>query len=200
MEVTFVTSNRGKLREVRELLRPFGIRIRWSRQALPELQADDLVTVVKAKLNSARVVSGALLVEDSGLFIDALGGFPGVYSSYIYRIWKFGPILELLRRRKKSAVFRTVAGLRLGGRRWLFTGERRGSILSRPRGKGGFGFDPIFRPEGERRTYAELSWNGRKNDRSHRALAIRKVGRFLRDTDHASTRAPAIGAKVRALS
>lgn len=178
-EVTFISTNPGKFREVRELLSPFGVRTRWRRRTLPEPQADTLEQVVAAKLAAVRDLTGYLLVEDSGLFIPALEGFPGVYSAHFLKAWKFGPILELLQHRDRRAYFRTVAGLRRGRERWTFSGEVLGSISLRAKGTHGFGYDPIFIPDGERKTFGELPIE-RKNELSHRARAIRKVGAFLR--------------------
>jgi XTP/dITP diphosphohydrolase len=178
MDVRFVTSNEGKFREVRALLAPFGIRTVRVRRTLPEPQADGLARVVRAKLEALPPHRTPTIVEDSGLFIHALNGFPGVYSAHVYRIWGFGPLLELLRRRPRRAVFRTVAGVRRDGETRLFTGECDGRIALRAKGSGGFGFDPIFVPGGMGRTFAELP-PSEKNLRSHRARAFRKVGRYL---------------------
>ncbi|MGA8424216.1 MAG: non-canonical purine NTP pyrophosphatase [Thermoplasmata archaeon] len=180
--VTFVSSNPGKSREAAAILRPFGIDVRWRKRILTEPQADDLETVVRAKLNAVRGIPGWVLVEDSGLFIPSLGGFPGVYSSYFEKIWghatNFRPFFELLRRRDRRATFRTVAGVRRGNRISLFVGKSEGRIAARPQGTQGFGYDPIFIPDGSKRTYAELS-AGEKNRLSHRARALRKVGKAL---------------------
>jgi len=177
-DVTFVSTNPGKAREVRELLAPFGVRTKWRRRTLPEPQADDLETVVEAKLAAVGGVRGYVLVEDSGLFVPSLGGFPGVYSAHFLKLWGFPPLLELLRRRDRTAYFRTVAGLRRGSRTWTFEGKVAGRIAARPRGRHGFGYDPIFIAEGGSRTFGEIS-ESEKNALSHRARAIRKVGRFL---------------------
>jgi XTP/dITP diphosphohydrolase len=123
--------------------------------------------------------AGFQLVEDSGLFLDGLSGFPGVYSAYIYRIWKFEEILELLRHRSRTATFRTVAGVQRGSRRAYFVGECRGSIARAPRGSHGFGFDPIFVPQRSRRTFAELE-PVEKLRISHRGKALHAVGEYLR--------------------
>jgi XTP/dITP diphosphohydrolase len=179
IDVTFVSSNPGKVREVRELLRPYGIRVRWRRRRLPEPQAEDLEEVLLAKMAAVRDIPGYVLVEDSGLFIPALRGFPGVYSAHFLRIWKFGPIFELMRGRPRNAYFRTVAGLQHGRHRWIVAGRVSGTIARRSSGRGGFGYDPIFIPKGWSRTFAE----GRpeeKNAISHRARAIRQVGELLR--------------------
>ncbi|HTW39473.1 MAG TPA: non-canonical purine NTP pyrophosphatase [Thermoplasmata archaeon] len=181
-DVTFVSTNPGKAREVREVLAPFGLRVRWVRRELPEPQADRLEDVLAAKLDAVGDLPGYVLVEDSGLFIPSLRGFPGVYSAHILRIWKFGPILELLRHRPRGAYYRAIAGLRCGSRRWTFSGEVRGTIARRPAGTGGFGYDPIFVPRGWDRTFAQGT-AAQKNAISHRARAIRQVGEhFARRT------------------
>ncbi|MGI0129223.1 MAG: non-canonical purine NTP pyrophosphatase [Thermoplasmata archaeon] len=185
--LTFVSSNPDKFREVREVLAPYGLRVRWARRELPEAQAEELADVVAGKLDSVRDIPGYVLVEDSGLFIPSLKGFPGVYSAHFLRIWKFGPIFELLRDRRREAYFRTVAGLQRGPRRWTFVGEVRGTIARRPAGTGGFGYDPIFVPRGWRRTFAEGT-QVEKNEISHRARAIRQVGERLGSLAPASPR------------
>jgi XTP/dITP diphosphohydrolase len=187
-DVTFVSTNPGKFREVREVLAPFGVRVRWRRRVLPEPQADRLEEVLAAKLDAVADVPGYVLVEDSGLFIPSLAGFPGVYSAHFLRAWKFGPIFELLRHRPRGAYYRAVAGLRRGGRRWTFSGEVRGSIALRPAGTGGFGYDPIFVPRGWERTFAQGD-AAAKNAISHRARAMRKVGEFLERTERSGRRA-----------
>ena len=178
--VTFVSTNPGKAREVAAVLAEYGVATRWRRRLLPEPQAPRLEEVVGAKLDAVRDLAGFVLVEDSGLFVPSLGGFPGVYSAHFLELWRFGPLLELLRRRPRRAYFRTVAGLRRGRRRWTFAGEVHGTIARRPRGAGGFGYDPIFVPDGWRRTFAEGT-AAEKNAISHRARALRKVGAFLAD-------------------
>ncbi len=175
--VTFVSTNAGKFREARSVLRPFGVELRWRRRTLTEPQSDDLLEVAEAKLVEARDITGYVLVEDSGLFIPSLHGFPGVYSAHFLKVWGFDPILELLRHRDRAAYFRTVAALGRGRRRWTFTGEVRGTIARRA-GRNGFGYDPIFVPTGWSRTFAQALPEA-KDRISHRARAIRKVGQFL---------------------
>ena len=176
--LTFVSTNPGKAREVRAILARYGVDVRWRRRSLAEPQADDLSTVVRSKLAAVRDVPGNVLVEDSGLFIDSLAGFPGVYSAHFLRVWGFGPMLELLRHRSREAEFRAAAGLRIGRRTQVFTGCVRGSIAPRARGSAGFGYDPIFIPEGWTETFAQVPADA-KNELSHRARAVRKVGEYL---------------------
>ncbi|MHB1434689.1 MAG: non-canonical purine NTP pyrophosphatase [Thermoplasmata archaeon] len=178
----FATRNPGKLREVREILAAFGVKVEPLPKRFVEPQADNLHDVVRAKLDTVRAIPGTVLVEDSGLFLPGLGGFPGVYSAYISGLWggpeQFRPLLRALKGAPRTAIFRTVAGVSIDGRDHLFAGESRGTVTRRPRGSGGFGYDPIFVPVGERRTFAEMSAE-EKNRYSHRGRALRKVGRFL---------------------
>lgn len=176
--VTFVSTNPGKADEVRSVLRPYGVEVRWRRRVLPEPQAESLEEVVRAKLDATRGIPGTVLVEDSGLFIPSLRGFPGIYSAHFLRVWGFDPILELLRHRGRRAYFRAVAGLRHGSHEELFAGMVRGRIASRPAGTNGFGYDPIFIPTGWDRTFAEAP-SQEKNAVSHRARALRKAGAAL---------------------
>lgn len=177
--VTFVSRNVGKVPEVRTVLRPYGVRVRWRRKEFTEPQVDRLEEVVEAKLRSVQDLPGYVLVEDSGLFIPSLKGFPGVYSAHFLEIWGFTPILELLRRRPRKAFFRAVAGLRWGQQRWTFVGEVHGTIAHRSAGRHGFGYDPIFIPDGWNRTFAQVP-SEEKDAISHRARAMRQVGEFLK--------------------
>jgi XTP/dITP diphosphohydrolase len=174
-DVTFVSTNPGKFREVRDILAPYGLRTRWKRRTLPEPQAALVEDVVTAKLDAVRDLPGLVLVEDSGLFIPSLGGFPGVYSAHFLKIWKFGPILELLKTRPRGAYYRSVVGVQKAGSRWMFGGEVVGAIAEKPAGSGGFGYDPIFVPRGWDRTFAEGTAE-EKNAVSHRGRSVRQVG------------------------
>jgi XTP/dITP diphosphohydrolase len=176
--VTVVTSNPGKHREIIALMAPYGITVRRISEELPEPQADSLEPVVLAKLSAASELPGWVLVEDSGIFLEGLGGFPGVYSAYAYRTLGLAGVLRLLRGRPRGAVFRTVAGLRRGAARWLTRGSVRGRVALRARGVNGFGYDPIFIPAEQNRTFAEM--DATEKDRySHRGRAIRAAARRI---------------------
>jgi XTP/dITP diphosphohydrolase len=177
--LTFVSTNEGKYREVAGILAAYGVDARWSRRVLPEIQADRLEDVVETKLRAATRRREWILVEDSGLFLRGLEGFPGVYSSFVFRTIGSEGVLRALTGRSRQAVFRTVAGLTDGKRRWFFVGECRGTISTRPMGVNGFGFDPIFIAHGRRDTFGQMP-TAEKNRLSHRARAIRRVSEFLR--------------------
>jgi XTP/dITP diphosphohydrolase len=172
--VRFVTSNSAKLSEVEAYLGAAGIPVQAVLRRLPEPQADELEPVVQAKLEATRDLRGTVLVEDSGLFVDALKGFPGPYSSYAYRTLGLGGLLLLLHDRPRTARFRTVVGLRHDGRSALLAGEVEGTIAAAPRGTNGFAFDPLFEPGAGPRTFAEMSLE-EKNAHSHRARALALV-------------------------
>lgn len=155
-----------------------GLALGWERRTLPEPQADDLETVVRSKLGALPADRGTWIVDDSGLFLSALGGFPGVYSAYALRTIGLDGLLRLLRGRGREAVFRTVAGVRQGATSRLFRGEVRGRIAMRARGRHGFGYDPIFIPDGWRRTFGQVP-PVEKNEVSHRARAMRRAATYL---------------------
>ncbi|MGI0156772.1 MAG: non-canonical purine NTP pyrophosphatase [Thermoplasmata archaeon] len=183
--VTFVTSNSAKLAEVTAYFETQGISVGAELRRLPEVQADDLDRVVAGKLGATGDLQGSVLVEDSGLFVDALKGFPGPYSAYVYRTLGLEGLLRLLEGHPRGAVFRTVAGLRLSGRTLLLPGEVRGEIIDRPRGDHGFAYDPVFRPEGVSRSFGEMSLS-EKNAHSHRARALARVVVALREAPRTS--------------
>lgn len=124
--------------------------------------------------------------DDTGLEVEALDGAPGVYSAR----YAGGEghdaqanMLKLLRemegKENRKAQFRTAISLILDGKQYLFEGIIKGKIIREKRGDSGFGYDPIFVPEGYSQTFAELG-NDIKNKISHRALAVNKLCDFLR--------------------
>ncbi len=177
--VGFLTENPNKLEEARSILAPYDIPIRRLRGSKIEIQSPRLETIVRYALKEAiRNHAGLVVVEDSGLFIDALGGFPGPFSSYIYSTIGLGGVLKLLGPRRE-AFFQSSVGV--GSRKIspkVFTGIVRGKISNRISGGGGFGYDPVFIPENSTKTFAE---NGRefKNEYSHRAVAFRKFAEWF---------------------
>lgn len=181
MKLHFITGNAGKAREAAEKLAPLGIEV----EALPvptvEIQADTLEEVARAKAEVLRpLVPRPFFVEDAGLFVDALRGFPGVYSAHAYRTLGNAGLLRLLpARTERTARFRAViAYVADEGEPRLFAGECEGRIAPRPRGTQGFGFDPIFLPKGARKTFAELSTDG-KSRISHRGRALDALAAHL---------------------
>lgn len=155
-------------------------------RAYPEIQADRLEKVVRfAATVLDDQIRGNYVIDDSGLFVDALGGFPGVYSAYVYKRLGCGGLLKLMDGLPaRGATFETVFLLRQGGAHEVFHGETRGTLADAPRGTGGFGFDPIFVPDGASRTYAEMSL-AEKNTVSHRGRAVAALLAHLRNQSEA---------------
>jgi len=181
--IRLLTGNTGKLKEIKRWLDPMGIEVMLLDKEFIETQADSLDEVI---LNGMEImekeggIEGAFIKDDSGLFIDALSGFPGVYSSYVHRTLGNKGILKMMEgKTDRRASFRTLIGLYLPGEGVsLFRGECRGTLSTDERGKQGFGYDPIFIPEGEDRTFAEMSLQ-EKNSLSHRIKAIKGLVDFL---------------------
>lgn len=178
MRLTFVTSNKGKLHEATEALRPLGIDVAGSDLKPVEIQADSLEEISRAKCD---VLVGRLappfIVDDGGLFVTALHDFPGVYSAHTLKTLGVPGILKLMegvtdRRARFEAV---VSYHDASGKTWSFHGRCDGTLTTEPRASGhGFGYDPIFVPEGQTRTFAELP-AAYKNEFSHRGRALAKL-------------------------
>lgn len=169
-QVVFTSTNQNKYREVQSILALRGIEARFARAELVEIQSDSLEAIAKEKAKSAFAhVSRSVIVEDDGLFIDALGGFPGQYSSYAFRTIGNAGILKLLSgRQDRSASFVSLIAFNDGNDVVIFEGKVAGRI-SEQEASGGWGYDPIFVPDGADHTYSELQ---NKNDYSHRRKAL----------------------------
>ena len=123
--------------------------------------------------------------DDTGLEVEALNGAPGVYSAryaggegHDAQANMLKLLHELDGKENRKAQFRTAISLILDGKEYLFEGVITGAIIKDNRGDSGFGYDPVFMPEGYDRTFAELG-NDIKNQISHRALAVQKLCEFL---------------------
>lgn len=124
--------------------------------------------------------------DDSGLEIDALNKEPGVYSARYSGSRDMGQNIALLLENMKSVVdrrarFRTIISLRFQGKQFFFEGVIEGEITAELRGNEGFGYDPIFTPDGFDKTFAEMTVDA-KNIISHRAIATRKLAHFLQNS------------------
>ena len=178
--VLLATSNRGKLAEAREVLAGFGIAVKQFDGKGIEIQADKTSEVAAFSSRGAAISAGSpVLVEDAGLFIHALGGFPGPYSAYVFKTVGLDGVLSLLRGRtpRKARFVSSLAYCKPGGEPVVFEGLVQGEITRSPRGSMGFGFDPIFLPAGGRRTFGELSLR-EKCAVSHRARALTEFARW----------------------
>ena len=188
MKIVFATNNDHKLVEISELLgNSFGLlslKALNIREDIPE----NFPTLEENALFKAKYIHNItgmnVFADDTGLEIEGLNGGPGVHSARFAGEKKdfnanTEKVLKLMKGKKnRRAKFRTVIALLFNGSEYLFEGTVSGIIQNEKRGTEGFGYDPIFVPEGENLTFAEMSLN-EKNRISHRALAFKKLKRFL---------------------
>ncbi len=173
--LNFVSNNINKYEEVKRILGAYNIDIRFRSLRLVEIQEDEIELIAKYKTDQAfDIIKDEVIVEDDGLFINVLNGFPGVYSSYIYKSIGNDGILKLMNGLDdRSTRFISIIGYSNGLTR-LFKGIVNGTISYNKRGNG-WGFDPIFIPQGYELTYGEIT---NKDEVSHRAIALRKFVRW----------------------
>ena len=188
-KLVFATNNAHKLTEVRAILEP-----EFTIISLDDLNCKDDIPETADTLEGNALLKATYIHEkfgldcfadDTGLEIEELGGEPGVYSARYAgednnsdnNMRKVLSLLENKTNRKAS--FRTVIALILGEKTLYFSGEIKGDITLHPQGESGFGYDPIFVPEGYQLSFAQLS-AGEKNKISHRALAVNKLIDFLK--------------------
>jgi len=181
-EINFVTGNIHKLKEVESILRPYGIKVKMIKVKKMEIQADELRAIAEyAAINATKETGVPVVVEDAGLFIEALRGFPGPYSSYVFKTIGNDGIIKLMKgiTDRRARFISVVVFAEPEGYVRTFVGVTEGLISIEPRGSMGFGFDPIFIPyEGDGRTFAEMSLD-EKNRISHRGKAFRSLAKWL---------------------
>jgi XTP/dITP diphosphohydrolase len=186
-KIVFATGNPNKLKEITSAIDGFeivGLRALDITEKIPETGT----TLKENALQKARYVYDktglSCFSDDTGLEIDALNNRPGVYSAMyagadcsaennMQKVLK-----ELSGVSNRKAKFKTVIVLILNGKEYFFKGEINGEIIQKKKGSDGFGYDPIFKPEGHRETFAQMSIE-LKNKISHRGLAVKKLVSFL---------------------
>jgi XTP/dITP diphosphohydrolase len=180
MQILFLSSNRHKAEEIMGMSKALGIELKWSRYEKLEIQSDDTSDVARASAALAyATLRKPLIVEDSGLFIDALKGFPGPYASFVYRTIGLEGILTLLDgKRDRKAYFKTSIGYADGSSTRVFEGVVYGSISDRVRDGRAFGYDPIFVPSGSKKAFSEMGVL-EKNKISHRRRAFELFAEYL---------------------
>ena len=192
MRVLFVTGNQNKVAEAYGILSPLGFYVEQlfidgKAPDLVEPQAEEIEEIAKYKLEQAvsltmgtEFENEAVLVEDSGLFIDSLSGFPGPYSSFVKETIGLSGILSLMSgETDRGAEFRAVAAVYFKGKIMTCTGICRGFVSENISGDSGFGYDPIFIPEeANGRTCAQLSPE-EKSSISHRGFALKGVSELM---------------------
>ncbi|SDJ27794.1 XTP/dITP diphosphohydrolase [Pedobacter sp. ok626] len=188
-ELVFATNNQHKTQEVRNLLlndyKVLNLNDIGCTTDIPETGS---TFAENATLKSSYVTEHYQLdcfADDSGLEIEALNQEPGIFSARYSGVKDDQVNLNLVLQKmegqaNRKARFRTVISLMRGTENFLFEGIINGTILERPIGTQGFGYDPIFVPDGYNQTFAEMSME-QKNQISHRALAMKKLISFLKE-------------------
>ena len=189
-ELVIASHNKGKLREIAELLTPFGITVTSAAEhGLEEPEETESTFVGNARIKAhyaAKATGLPALSDDSGITVDALDGAPGVYTAD----WAETPagrdfpmamtkVWSLLEERNapfpRTAAFRATLVLAWpDGHDEVFEGIAKGQVVWPMRGDLGFGFDPVFLPDGETETFGEMD-PAKKRDMTHRADAFRKL-------------------------
>ena len=190
MKLVFATNNNNKLKEVQEML-PKAIQLLGLKDinSFEEVAETETTLEGNAKLKSSYITDKYgfnCFADDTGLEVESLNGKPGVYSARFAgepcnsenNMQKL--LKELQKHKNRKAQFRTVICLHIATQEFLFEGVCKGVILTKKEGRKGFGYDPIFKPEGFSQSFATMS-SLEKNRISHRGIAIKKLVDFLKD-------------------
>ena len=177
MKIYLVTSNKFKAAEFKTILEP-KIKVEHIQLEYPEIKSDDPEEIARlAAKQLAEQLQKPVVVEDSGLFIKALNGFPGTCSAYIHKRIGLDGILRVMKGIKyREAMYMSAVGYCEPGKEAVsFLGTEKGKISDKIKGKYGFGHDPIFIPEGSKNTYGEMKDYKKK----FRKMAILKLVDYL---------------------
>lgn len=189
MELVFATNNVHKLEEVQAMVgNKFVLKSLADIGCTDDIPETGTTFEQNAKQKTdylVRKYSVDCFGDDSGLEVDALHNEPGVYSARYSGSRNMEKNIDLVLSRlggssERTARFRTVISLFLQGRQYFFEGTIEGHIIPERRGDSGFGYDPIFVPEGYDKTFAEMTPE-EKNKISHRAIAVAKLVEFLKE-------------------
>ena len=190
MKLVFATNNRHKLQEVRDIV---GDRVEVL--SLNDIDCHDDIPETADTLQGNALIKARFVYEkygldcfadDTGLEVEALGGAPGVYSARYAgeecdSEANMRKLLEnLTGKTNRNAQFRTVIALIINGEEKLFNGIVKGAIATEKKGASGFGYDPIFIPEGHSESFAQMS-SEMKNSMSHRFRATKELGDYLKE-------------------
>ena len=188
MKIVFATNNVHKLREVQQTVGDKFEIVSLRECGVVEDIPENEPTLEGNALAKARYIYSrtglSCFADDTGLEVDALGGEPGVRSAryatdgHDDEANKRLLLERMAGKENRGAQFRTAMALILDGEEYLFEGVVRGEILTQECGDGGFGYDPLFAPEGRSESFAEMSAE-EKNAISHRGRAVRKLAEFL---------------------
>jgi XTP/dITP diphosphohydrolase len=175
-DVLFASSNRNKFNEAKKILSQRGIKLGFLKSTLEEIQSDSIEDIAKKKVSEAyNQCKKPVIVEDDGLFIESLNGFPGPYSSFVFKTIGNNGILKLVGKNRTAKFHSTISYCNKKNKVKLFSANVNGKISKKIEGKG-WGYDPIFIPSRNKNTYAMIK---NKNEISHRYLALRKFSNWF---------------------
>jgi XTP/dITP diphosphohydrolase len=179
----FVTGNIHKFQEARTELRKHSISLAMLNIDAVEIQSDDLKEIAKTSASdAAENTNMPVFVEDAGLFINVLKGFPGPYSSFVHRTLGTKGILKLMAGTdQRTAYFCSVVAFcnpDENAEPVCFEGKVNGRITRREKGTSGFGFDPIFEPDAELGMVFAQMTTEEKNKHSHRAQSLKEFAEW----------------------
>jgi len=192
----FASHNNHKTKEIQSLV-PDWIEVKSLNEIgyVPEIPETGTTLEQNALAKSYHIFSKMgvdCFADDTGLEVEALLGAPGVYSArYAGENASFDDNINLLLKNmegqeNRKARFRTVISLIFFGKKWMFEGVVNGTILTERRGTSGFGYDPVFMPEGSLKSYAEMTLD-EKNSTSHRARALQKMLNYFEEEKAGTT-------------
>ncbi|HUT05637.1 MAG TPA: RdgB/HAM1 family non-canonical purine NTP pyrophosphatase [Nitrosopumilaceae archaeon] len=176
-DLFFASSNVHKFQEAKKILDEFEINLRFFKCDLEEIQSNSMLEIAKAKaIQAFKKCKKPVIVEDDGLFIDSLNGFPGPYSSYVFKTIGNEGILKLLKQNRKAKFISIIS---------FYDKINFESFESRVSGKiskkiigDGWGYDPIFIPSKLNKTFAQLK---NKNEVSHRFKGLKRFSNWYLD-------------------
>lgn len=181
-KLLFVTTNAHKVEEIGSVLENYGVKLRQVPVEVqePGYETIDEVAVHKAK-DAFRILKKPLIVEDTGIFLNAFKNFPGVYSKRIWKAIGFEGFFRLLKGKTRKATFEVaIVYIVSPTKYWLFKGKLAGTIGHRVVGKGAnkLPYEKIFYPKFSKKAMIKIS-REEKNAMSHRAIAANKLGKWL---------------------
>ena len=173
-DLFFVSSNNHKYQEAKKILNTFGINLGFFKSELQEIQSSSLKDIAQQKAKDAfSKLKQPIIIEDDGLFVDSLDGFPGPYSSYVFKTIGNKGIISLVKNNRK-AKFVSIITYCDKNTLQSFDAKIDGTISKSQKGKG-WGYDPIFIPKNMKKTFAEIE---NKNELSHRFKALKKFSNW----------------------
>ncbi len=174
-DLFFVSSNRHKYLEAKKILENFDINLGFIKCELQEIQNRSIRKIAAHKaFNAFNQYNKPIIIEDNGLFINTLNGFPGPFSSYVFKTIGNEGVLQLIKKIRTAKFVSVIAYCDKKNKCTLFEANIHGNISKNILGNG-WGYDPIFIPKGKHKTFAQLT---NKNQISHRFQALKKFSNW----------------------